>query len=241
MARFRGVIFDIDGTLVNSNDAHAQAWADALREHGIEADYQQIRRLIGKGGDKLLPEVANLQKDSEQGRAISDRRSEIFTKQYLPTISALPGSRELIERLRADGFRLVVATSAQQNEIEPLLSMAGAQDLLPERTSSEDAAHSKPDPDIVQAALDRVGLLAEEAVMIGDTPYDIQSAHKAGVKVIALRSGGWPDTDLAGAIGIYNDPADLLAHYDASPLVRVAGGEVGKGPIDPQALGDQPA
>jgi HAD superfamily hydrolase (TIGR01509 family) len=242
MPRFRGVIFDVDGTLVDSNDAHAKAWATALKENGHEVDYQQIRRLIGMGGDNLLPEIANLEKDSEQGTAISHRRGEVFKEQYLSSLASLPGSRELVERISTDGMKLVVASSAKQDELEPLLSIAEVSDLFEQRTSSDDAPKSKPDPDIVQAALERISLTPEEAVMIGDTPYDIQSAHKAGVKVIALRSGGWSDKDLTGALAIYDDPADLLAHYDESPLVQQAAvGSPSDQEIDPQAMGDQPA
>ena len=101
-----------------------------------------------------------------------------------------------------------------------MLKIAGAEDLIEEETSASDAKNSKPDPDIVQVALKKIGLHPDQTVMLGDTPYDIEAAEKAGVRTIALRCGGWPDNELKGALAIYNDPADLLAHYDASPLAN---------------------
>lgn len=243
MSRFHAVIFDVDGTLVDSNDAHARAWLEALREHGQQVDFERIRSLIGMGGDNLLPEVAGLEKDSEPGKQISQRRSELFKQVYLQYLKPLPGARPLVERLHADGFKLIVASSAKQDELGPLLKIAGVADLLTETTSADDASNSKPDPDIIQVALQKLGLPAEQAVMIGDTPYDIQAAQKAHVATIALRCGGWQDTDLAGALAIYDTPADLLAHYDQSPL----GGETGGGTtpadatLEARAMGDQPA
>jgi|SRR5215213_2247310 len=214
----RGVILDVDGTLVDSNDAHARAWVEALAEHGIEAEFEKVRRLIGMGGDKLLPEIAGVEEGTPLGKRISDRRGEIFKEKYLPSVRPLPGSRELLKRMKEEGLKLVVASSAKEDELKPLLEIAGAADLIAEKTSSDDAENSKPDPDIIQAALDSAGLSAEEAIMLGDTSYDIEAARKAGVSVIALRSGGWKDEDLPGAVAIYDDPADLLAHYDESPL-----------------------
>jgi phosphoglycolate phosphatase-like HAD superfamily hydrolase len=122
--------------------------------------------------------------------------------------------------MRDEGLKLVVASSAKEDELTPLLEKAGTADLIEKKTSSDDAENSKPDPDIVKAALDRSGLAPDEVVMLGDTPYDIEAASRAGVRAVALRSGGWKDRDLSGAIAAYDDPADLLAHYDSSPLKR---------------------
>ncbi|HYP29895.1 MAG TPA: HAD family hydrolase [Blastocatellia bacterium] len=216
----RGVILDVDGTLVDSNDAHARAWVEALSEQGVEAEFEKARRLIGMGGDKLLPELSGIEEESPEGRRASERRGRIFKEKYLPSIKPLPGARELLKRMTEDGLKLTVASSAKKDELDPLLEVAGASDLMEEKTSSDDAENSKPDPDIVEAALGKAGLSPDEVVMIGDTPYDIESAGKAGVGVIALRSGGWKDEDLSGAIAIYEDPADLLAHYDESPLKK---------------------
>lgn len=216
--RYRGVLLDVDGTLVDSNDAHARAWVEAFSANHIEARFENVRTLVGKGADKLLPEIAGLEEDSEMGRQVSEDRSRIFCSRYLPSVHALPGARDLVQRLKDDGYRSVVASSAKDEELKGLLEVAEVADLVEATTSSDDAEHSKPCPDIVLAALERAGLDARQAVMIGDTPYDIEAASGAGVAIIALRSGGWHDDDLEGAIAIYDDPADLLANYETSPL-----------------------
>lgn len=217
-ARVTGVLLDVDGTLLDSNDAHARSWVEALAEHGRVVEFARVRPLIGKGGDKVLPELTGLAADSPEGTHISTRRREIFLHRHLPQLAPCRGARALLERLQAEGLQLIVATSAQQDELGPLLEQAGVADLVHGTTSSDDAEHSKPDPDIVAAALQRAGLAAADAVMIGDTPYDLAAAARAGVRLIALRCGGWCDEHLAGAAAIYDDPADLLAHYEASPL-----------------------
>ena len=220
MARIHAVIFDVDGTLVNSNDAQAKSWVEALKEFGYSVPYEKVRPLIGMGGDKVLPETIGVQKDSEKGKQISKRRSEIFKEKYLPTIQAFPGAQELLNRMREQGLKLAIASSAQPDELRSLLQIVGAADLIEDKTSSKDAKSSKPDPDVMQVTLQKIGYPPDEVVMIGDTPYDIEAAKKVGVSTIAFRCGGWSDSDLAGAIAIYNDPADLLAHYDSSPLVK---------------------
>ena len=220
MAKPRAVILDVDGTLVDSNDQHAQAWVDTLAEFGRTVEFAKIRRLIGMGGDKLLPEVTGISTDAPEGERISQRRKEIFKERYLASIVPFPRVRELLERMKAAGLRLAVATSAEKEQLEPLLRVAGVTDLLENKTSSSDAENSKPDPDIVQAALQKLQVPPSEAVMLGDTPYDIEAAARAGIHTIALRSGGWNDEDLREAIAIYNDPADLLRNFDSSPLAR---------------------
>lgn len=214
MPRFRGVLFDVDGTLIDSNRLHAHAWVDALHENGFDVPLDRVQRLIGMGGDKLLPEVTKLDKDDERSQQIEQRRGEIFKQVYLQQVEAQPASRALVKHLRDAGIELVVASSAKEEELKPLLKIAGAEDLLPKQTSSDDADESKPAPDIVQVALDKIKLTPGEVVMIGDTPYDIESASKAGVASIIVRCGGWRDEDLRGALAIYDDPADLLDHKD---------------------------
>ena len=214
----RGVILDVDGTLVNSNDAHARAWIEALAEHSYDVPFETVRPLIGMGGDKLMPEVVGVDGESEEGQAIDARRGDIFRTQYLPHLQAFPRVRELLAHMSARGLKLVVASSSKKETLEPLLELAGATDLIESKTSTDDADASKPSPDIVGAALERLNLPKENVVMIGDTPYDVEAAGRAGVALIGLRCGGWDDAGLEGAIAIYDDPADLLAHYDASPL-----------------------
>ncbi len=214
------VLLDMDGTLIDSNAAHVHAWVEALREHGYPVSEKDIWPLVGMGGDNLLPAAVGISKESEEGKKVSERRGEIFKTRYVPGIRPFPGVRPLLERLREDDLRLVVATSSPGDELEKNLEIAGIADLLEDSTSASDAGKSKPDPDIVKAALDRLGLPAGQVVMLGDTPYDIQAAGKAGVEVIAFRCGGFRDDDLKGALAIYDGPADLLARYGESPLGR---------------------
>lgn len=225
MARqLHGVILDIDGTLVDSNDAHAHAWVQALEEEGYHASFDEVRPLIGMGGDKVLPEVAGLQKDSKQGQKISKRRKALFLSDYLPRLHAFPQSWELLQRLHKQGFELAVATSAEPDELQGLLKTIhpDASSLFTEETSAKDAKHSKPDPDVMHAALQKLGMQPGECLMFGDTAYDIESAARAKVPTIAFRCGGWSDNDLRGSLAIYDGPADLLAHYDQSPLAHRA-------------------
>ena len=218
----RGVIVDVDGTLIDSNDAHAEAWSDAFAEAGYYIDVSRIRPLIGMGGDKVVPTlIPRLSEDSPTGRKISQRRGEIFRQRFLPRLRPFPGVRALLERLQSDGRRIVVASSASKLDLDALLDRAGVKDLIDAETSKDDAGRSKPDPDVVCAALDELRLPADAVVMVGDTPYDIEAAARAGVRTIALRcGGGWLDAELHGAAAIYNDPADLLARLDTSPLIQ---------------------
>jgi HAD superfamily hydrolase (TIGR01509 family) len=214
----RGVLLDVDGTLVDSNTAHAEAWAAAFAEAGLEAPpVDEIRRMIGMGGDKLLPAAVGLTEEAPLGRQVAERRSEIFRQRHLPALAAAPGSTELVRGLLARGLQVGIATSAQPEELRGLLERARVpQDLADLAASSEDVAASKPDPDVVHAALEQIGLPPEAVVLVGDTPYDVEAAARAGVAVIALRCGGWSDGDLHGAAAVYDDPADLLANLDAA-------------------------
>src|SRR2546423_10148385 len=196
---YRAVIFDVDGTLVDSNDAHAHAWVQALAEGGRHVEFSRVRPLIGKGGDKLLAEVAGVSIDSAEGQALAARRRQIFQRDFLPHLEPTRGARPLLEWLRDDRMKLFVATSAEASEVQALLRVAGASKLIETATSSDDAERSKPDPDIVRAALDETGCPASDVMMIGDTPYDVEAALRAGLQIIALRSAGWSDADLTGA------------------------------------------
>ena len=214
-APFEALLFDVDGTLIDSNGAHASAWTQALREHGVGAEDDQVRRLIGMGGDKLLPAVAQVSEDSDVGKAITRRKKAIFAT-LLPGLQPTPGARVLLEYLRDQRVDLIIATSADDRELSALLRRAGVDDLIPKRTSKDDATASKPDPDIVQAALAKSGARPERTMLIGDTPYDIEAAHRSGIDAIALRCGGyWSDSSLRGALGIFDDPQALLAHWRA--------------------------
>ena len=216
---YRAVILDMDGTLIDSNAAHVHAWVDALRENGHQVTEKDIWPWVGMGGDNLLPAAVGIEKESEEGKRISERRSEIFKTRYVPRIRPFPEVRSLLERMRRDGLRLVIATSSPADELEKSLEIAGVADLLEETASASDAGRSKPDPDVVRAALEQLDLPAGEVVLLGDTPYDVQAAGKMGVGVLAFRCGGFKDGDLKDALAIYDGPADLLARYDESPLV----------------------
>ncbi len=214
----RVALIDIDGTLLDSNDAHALAWIDALGEHGIVRDFAQVRPLIGMGGDQLLPALANVRADSPVGEAISKRRKAIFAKEYLPRIRPFAGARELVERLRDEGYLCLAATSAAKDEVSALLARAAVDDVVVPGASADDVASSKPAPDIVHAALAKARVMPRDAVLLGDTPWDLEAARKAGVRAVALRCGGWDDARLAPAVAIYDDPADLLRSYADSPF-----------------------
>jgi phosphoglycolate phosphatase-like HAD superfamily hydrolase len=219
----RGVIFDIDGTLVDSNDAHARSWVDTFSENGYDVPFESVRPLIGMGGDKLLPKTIGIRHDSAEGKKLTERRSKIFRESYLPRLRALDGSRALVQRIQRDDLKAVVATSAKDEELEGLLKAAQVADLMEEKATASDAKRSKPDPDIVEAAVEQSGLDATDLVMIGDTPYDVEAATRAGVRIIGFRSGGWGDVDLAGAMEIYDGPAHLLEAYASSLIGRKAG------------------
>jgi HAD superfamily hydrolase (TIGR01509 family) len=214
------VLLDIDGTLVDSNDAHAQAWSDALREAGFDIGSETVRPLIGMGADKLLPKLTQLDAESEAGKRLVERRREIFLKEYLPAVRPFPEARELLERMRSDGAQLVVATSAHDEELRGLLATLGAEWLIDDKTSSSDAKRSKPDPDIVRVAVDKAGVGPEQCAMVGDTPYDVEAATRSRVRIVAFRCGGHGDDALRGAAEIYDDPKDLLARYNESLIGR---------------------
>lgn len=218
MAEFRGVILDVDGTLVDSNDQHAHAWVDALTEFGYNVPYEPIRKMIGMGSDRLLRDAVGVDVKSEQGQAISKRVGEIFMSKYLPQVKAFPGTHALLQHMHDQGLQLAVASSAKKDELDALLKLAGAEGLIEDKTAASDVQRSKPAPDVVEATLEKLELPRTEVVMLGDTPYDVEACQRAGVKIIAFRSGGWDDPALHGAIAIYDGPADLLAHYEQSPL-----------------------
>jgi len=216
----KGVIFDVDGTLVDSNDAHAQSWVETFAEAGYDVPFDVVRPLIGMGGDKLLPRTIGVSNESEEGKKLTKRRSAIFREKFLPHLQALKGSRELVKRVRSDGLKAIVATSAKDEELRGLLKAAQVADLMEEKATASDAKRSKPDPDIIHAAIEESGISPSELVMIGDTPYDIEAAIRAHVAPIGFRSGGWTDEELKGAVEIYDGPADLLQHYESSLIAK---------------------
>lgn len=217
----KAVIFDVDGTLIDSVDLHARAWQDAFRDYGHSIAFDDIRGQIGKGGDQLMPVFLDPAELEQKGEDLERHRGRILKERYLSQVVAFPKVRDLFERLRADGTRVVLASSAKGDELERYKQLARIEDLIDGETSSDDAEKSKPHPDIFQAALRRLGdIRPEDAVVVGDTPYDAEAAGKAGLRTVGLLCGGFPEQSLrdAGCIAIYKDPADLLAQYERSPL-----------------------
>lgn len=212
MRRF--ILLDIDGTLVDSNGLHAESWHAALAQYGVSSDVATLLKLIGMGSDKLLPAATGIEIDSDLGARIKATRGKLFMRDYLPRARPLPGSRALVEAILQRGLTPVVASSANAQELEALLAVAQVKDLLPLRTGADDADASKPEPDIIQAALERAGAKPEEALMVGDTPYDREAAQRAGVGFIGVRSGGWDDAGLRGALAVYRDVSQLATELD---------------------------
>lgn len=213
------MLLDIDGTLVRSNDEHAQAWAEALRRFGYDVPWEQIRSWIGMGGDKILPRVdERLNDKSEPGASITRLRQELFLGEYLSRVKPQPGAPELLERLRLRGLLRVAATSAKREELDAILTAGSISTGIDIATTSDEAQRSKPDADIIQRALEKAKLKRDEAMYVGDTPYDIAAAHKAGMAIVALRCGGWGDSELRDADAIYDTPAELLERFEESPL-----------------------
>lgn len=211
------VLLDLDGTLVDSNDAHAMSWMEALRAYSISVTFPQVREKIGMGADQLLPSIG-IFPENPHAHEIQAKRGEIFRSRYLPSVRPFPGAKELVEHLMGQGFKLIVASSSGQRDLEEILGQTGLADLLRNSTSAQDAHHSKPEPDIIRAALQKVHATAREALMIGDTPYDIYSARRAGVDTIAFTCGGSSPQNLRDAIAIYEGPHELLKAFRKSPL-----------------------
>jgi HAD superfamily hydrolase (TIGR01509 family) len=217
-------LLDIDGTLVDSNDAHARAWVDALTVAGYVVDVQSVRPLIGMGADRLLPAIdRDLRADTEPGQTIAEHRSIIFRSIELPRLRPMPGARELLLALRRHGVRRTIATSATREEARALLKVAAGEDLVDDVVTGDDAPRAKPAPDIVIAALRTSSSRADEAVMIGDTAYDIDAAAAAGVATIALRCGGASEADLAGSSATFDDPASLADELGRRSLAEILG------------------
>lgn len=219
----KAVIFDIDGTLVDSVDLHAHAWQETFKHFGKEIPYEQVRHQIGKGGDQLMPVFFSQEELDEKGSEMEKYRGELFQRDYLPRVRAFPRVRELFEKIKDDELRLALASSAKEEELAAYKKIARIEDLVEEETSADDADKSKPHPDIFEAALDRLGdVLPREAIVVGDTPYDAEAAGKINLRTLGVLSGGFPEAELraAGCIEIYQGPADLLARYEESLIAK---------------------
>lgn len=211
MTADKGFIFDVDGTLIDSNDAHAHAWQHALLEARLAIGFEPIRRLIGKGSDKLLAELTGIDVRSPRGQQLSARKTELFKSHYLPRLKPFAQAAELLRYLKRGGARLAVATSASPAELDDLLALLRADQVFDVKVTAEDAGASKPDPDSISRAVRNLGLKPAQCVMVGDTPYDAGAARRASVAFIGLRCGGWRDKELQPAIAVYSGPAELLS------------------------------
>jgi HAD superfamily hydrolase (TIGR01549 family) len=217
----KAVLFDIDGTLVDSVDLHAEAWRLAFKKFGKTVSFAEVRRQIGKGADQLLPVFWSQGELEQFGKELEEYRSELFKKEYLPRVKAFPQVRELFARIQQYDKRIALASSAKAEELSTYKKVARIDDLIEAETSSDDAEKSKPHPDIFHAALSELGDVSRGTVLVvGDTPYDAEAAAKANLRTVGLLCGGWSETDLrgAGCIAVYRDAADLLAHYEESPI-----------------------
>ena len=217
----KAAIFDVDGTLIDSVDAHAHAWQEALAEFGYQVPFAAVRSQIGKGGDQLMPVFVPAEELDRIEEALEKHRGELFKRRYLPGLKPFPDVRALIERVLNAGLQVALASSAKADELEVYKRIAGIDDLVTHETSSDDVERSKPHPDVFHAALRRLhGIAPTDAIVVGDTPYDAEAATKAGLETVGVLCGGFPESDLrgAGCIAIYRDPAELLARFEESPL-----------------------
>jgi len=214
------VIFDLDGTVVDSNELHVDAWREAFQEYGKDFPREQLHCQIGKGGDKYLPEFLSSAEMREFGAELEQFRSDLFKRKYLERVRPFPRVRELFERLCDDGKRIALASSGNDHEVGHYVKLAAIGELIEARTSKSDVEHSKPSPDVFTSALNLLRVRPQDAIVIGDTPYDVQAAKKIELRTIAVLCGGFAEDELraSGAIANYRDPADLLESYLRSPL-----------------------
>ncbi len=225
----KAVIFDLDGTLVDTVDFHAQSWERTFQHFGHQIPYEQIRPQIGKGSDQLLPIFFSLEELNESddghgptfGERMRDYRRELYKREYHPRIKAFPQVRELFLRIKADGKRIALASSATKDDLATYKQIMNVEDLVDAATTTDEVESSKPEPDVFFVTLDKLGGIASnDVIVVGDTPYDAEAAGKINLRTIGVLCGGSPEENLrkAGCIAIYKDIADLLAHYDESPL-----------------------
>ena len=212
-----GVIFDVDGTLVDSVDLHATAWRDAFKRFGRDVALEEVRRQIGKGADQLLPVFFTKEELAGFGDVLEEYRAELFKRAFLPRVRAFPKVRELFRKIAGEGQRIALASSANKDEVAYYKNLARIDEFVTAETSADDVKRSKPHPDIFAVALSKMGVRKDDVLVVGDAPYDAEAAMKLGLKTIGLRCGGFPKQDLirAGCFAIYRDPEELLHEYSA--------------------------
>lgn len=209
----KAVIFDVDGTLLDSVDAHAESWVQTFKEFGKEVPFEDARKLIGMGSDQFLSDYFSKEELEENNEKIDDFRGTLFMKEYMPKIKPFPKVRDLFLRLKKDDIKIVLASSAKEEEIEKYQEIADIGDLVEKKTSTDDAEKSKPDPDIFLAACDKLGKIdKQDIVVIGDTPYDAIAAKKAGLNCIGVLTGGWSKEKLleTGCSKVFKDIEEIF-------------------------------
>ena len=210
-------IIDIDGTLVDSNYHHALAWHRAFREHGVEPPVWRVHRHIGMGGDQLVAAVAGREVAERRGDEIRDAEGRLYGE-MIDEVRPFDGARELLAELKGRGHTLVLASSAKADEVDRYLDLLDARELADAWTTSADVAATKPEPDLVRAALDKAGELS--GAMVGDTPWDVEAAARAELKTVAVLSGGFGEAELrdAGAVDVFDSVVALRESLDSTPL-----------------------
>src|SRR3954449_2364403 len=213
----RAAILDIDGTLVDTNYHHAIAWYRAFRQHGIVLPIWRIHRHIGMGGDQLVEALTDRQTEEEKGDDIRDAEGPLYMS-MIEEVEPLEGSRELMVELKDLGHPVVLASSAKQAEVEHYLDLLDARELADAWTTSDDVERTKPQPDLVNAAMEKVG--ADDGVMLGDTPWDVKAAQQAGIETVAVLTGGFSEQEVreAGAIAVFESVAELRANLASTPF-----------------------
>jgi HAD superfamily hydrolase (TIGR01509 family) len=212
-------ILDIDGTLVDTNYQHALAWYRAFRQHDHLVPIWRIHRHIGMGGDKLVESLVGERVEQEQGDDIRAAEGPLYLA-MIEEVEPLDGARDLVKDLKDAGHQVVLASSAKEKEVEHYLDLLDVRELADDWTSSDDVEETKPAPDLVRSALDKVGAEPEDAVMIGDTPWDIEAAEEAGVPTLAVMTGGFSEAELrdAGALEVFETIQDLRSGLSGTPL-----------------------
>ena len=212
-------ILDIDGTLVDTNYQHAIAWYRAFRQNEIVLPVWRIHRHIGMGGDQVIAALTDEETEEERGDDIRAAEKALYMA-MIEEVEPFDGARELIDRLKGAGKTVVMASSAKDTEVDHYLDLLGVRDVADDWTTSADVEATKPNPDLVQAALDKAGTEPGDAVMLGDTPWDCEAAKRAGVETVALLTGGFSEDELtdAGAIAVFESIPELLERVEETPL-----------------------
>lgn len=218
----QAVIFDLDGTLLDSVDLHALAWQEALVKFGHDVSFERARSQIGKGGDKLIPFFLSEAQQADHGEALENWRERRFKEKYLPLVRPFSAVPDLLMRVRAASLKVAVASSAKKDQLNQYLEIAGIDKLVDQATSSGDVEESKPAPHIFEAVLRKMNIKGADAIAVGDTPYDAEAARKAHILPIGVLSGGFVESDLrqAGCAAVYPGPAAIYCSFDTSILAR---------------------